>query len=156
MKKTLATIAAAVFATSLFASQPLEAQEEMCPDIISDLVVEAKKSIRLVDMSTFQQSLDEKNYDLVIDVREPSEYDAGHVAGAINIPRGVIEFMIWTNVGFPDSTDKGRNICLYCNTGGRASLSGKSLKELGFTNVTVVDMRLPDWIEAGFPIEESS
>ena len=86
----------------------------------------------------------------------PEQYGTGHVPGAVNIPRGVIEFMIWKDVGFPHLTDKGRNIYLYCNTGGRASLSGRSLKELGFSNVTVVNMKLSDWIEAGFPIEKSN
>lgn len=80
--------------------------EEMCPDVAIDLVLEAKKSVRLAGMSTFQKAVGEKNF-------------------------------------------------VYCNTGGRASLSGKSLEELGFSNVTVVDMKLTDWIEAGFPIEES-
>ena len=92
----------------------------------------------------------------MVDVREPPEFAAGHIPGAVNIPRGVIEFLTWKYVGFPDSIDKGKSIYLYCNTGGRASLAGKALVDLGFTNVTVVDMKLPHWIEAGLPIEISN
>jgi rhodanese-related sulfurtransferase len=125
----------------------------MCPDVATDLVVEARKSVSLADMSTFKQTLDQKRYDLLIDLREPSEYATGHIFGAINIPRGLIEFMIWKYVGFPDATDMEKRIYVYCNSGGRASLSGKSLGELGFTNVTVVDMKLTDWVEGGHPIE---
>jgi hypothetical protein len=131
MKKALVTIVAAVLTAPLLASPLQEAQDvdafEMCPDVVTGLLVEAKKSIPIADMGTFKKSLDEGNYDLVVDVREPPEYDKGHIPGAINIPRGVIEFMIWKAVGFPDATDKEKNIYLYCNTGGRASLSGKSL-----------------------------
>ena len=164
MIKALASRSAAVLAVSFLNPQPLCAQqdlspaqmEEMCPDVAIDLVLEAKKSIRLADMNSFKQAVDESSYDLVIDVREPSEYDAGHIPGAINIPRGLIEFKIWPTVGFPDVTDQGQKIYLYCNTGGRASLSGKSLQELGFTEVTVVEMKLTDWIDAGFPIEKGS
>jgi rhodanese-related sulfurtransferase len=163
MIKALASISTAVLAVSFLIPQPLCAQqdpstaqmEEMCPDVAIDLVLEAKKSIRLADMSSFEQVVAQKSYDLVIDVREPSEYDAGHIPGAINIPRGLIEFKIWPTVGFPDVTDQGQKIFVYCNTGGRASLSGKSLQELGFTEVTVVDMKLTEWIDAGFPIERS-
>ena len=164
MRNILFAVLASALSASLLVPQRLVAQEEtspavmeeMCPDVAIDLVLEAKKSVRLADMSTFQKAVDEKNFDLVIDVREPSEYDAGHIPGAINIPRGLIEFQIWPTVGFPEVTDQGQKIFVYCNTGGRASLSGKSLMELGFTSVSVVNMKLTDWIEAGFPIEKSN
>jgi len=47
----------------------------------------------------------------------------------------------------------GENIYACCKQGGRASLSDKSLGELGSTNVTVVDTKLSDWAEGGHPIE---
>jgi rhodanese-related sulfurtransferase len=162
MKSVPATLAVAVLAAVLLAPQPLTAQEEqapsleMCPDVVKDLVIEARESVRLVDMSTFKHTLDAKDYDLVVDVREPPEYAAGHIPGAINVPRGVIEFLIWKSVGFPHAIDKTKHIYLYCNTGGRASLSGKALVDLGFTHVTLVDMKLPDWIEVGLPLETSN
>jgi rhodanese-related sulfurtransferase len=163
MIKALARLSTAILAVSLVTAQPLGAQqetsadqtEEMHPDVAMDLVLEARKSVRLVDMDSFRQAVRERNYDLLIDVREPSEFDAGHIPGAINIPRGLIEFKIWPTVGFPDVTDQGQKIFLYCNTGVRASLSGVSLEELGFTDVRVVDMKLTDWIEAGLPMEET-
>jgi len=163
MRNMLFAVLAPALAASLLVPQSMAAQEEMspaameemCPDVAIDIVLEAKKSVRLADMSTFQKAVDEKRFDLVIDVREPSEYDAGHIPGAINIPRGLIEFQIWPTVGFPEVTDQGQKIFVYCNTGGRASLSGKSLMELGFTSVSVVDMKLTDWIDAGFPIEKT-
>ena len=58
-------------------------------------------------------------------------------------------------ITLPDVTDQGQKIFVYCNTGGRASLAGKSLQELGFTEVAVVDMKLTEWIDAGFPIEKT-
>ncbi|MCG6870442.1 MAG: rhodanese-like domain-containing protein [Gammaproteobacteria bacterium] len=39
------------------------------------------------------------------DVREPREYAAAHIPGAINVPRGIIEFAIWRYVGFPEATN---------------------------------------------------
>ena len=163
MTRFLASVSTVVLAVSLFIPESLVAQEdlspaqmeEMCPDVAIDLVLEAKKSIRLADMSSFHQIVSEQGYDLLIDVREPSEYAAGHIPGAINIPRGLIEFKIWPTIGYPDISAQGQKIFVYCNTGGRAALSGQSLQELGFTEVTVVNMKLPEWIEAGFPIERT-
>jgi len=163
MNRPLAAASVGILAASLLVPPALGAQEkmspaqmeEMCPDVAIDLVLEARKSVHLADMTAFQAAVDEQAYDLVIDVREPSEYAAGHIPGAINIPRGLIEFQIWPTVGFPDVQDQGQKIFVYCNSGGRATLSGKSLMELGFSNVKVVDMKLADWIEGGLPIEES-
>jgi rhodanese-related sulfurtransferase len=156
MKKSLLTIPAAVLAASLLASQPLTAQEAERPQAATDLVIEAKKSVRLADMETVRQALEGGGYDLLIDVREPSEYASGHLSGAVNIPRGVIEFQIWKHVGYPDATDMTKQIFVACNTGARASLSARSLEDLGFTNVTVVDMKLADWIDSGLPIQKDN
>ena len=62
----------------------------------------------MINMKKFDAVLESKDYGLIIDVREPYEFDRGHVPGAINIPRGGIEFMIWDKVGFPDKTDLGK------------------------------------------------
>lgn len=128
--------------------------EKKYPDIVVEMVDAAKKDINKIDMATFRQVVDKKDYDLLIDAREPDEYAEGHVPGAINIPRGVIEFKIWKEVGFPEKTDIAKKIYINCRTGGRASLSTKALKDLGFTNVTAVIMKMEEWIEAGHPIEK--
>ena len=103
MNKALVGFGAAVLTASFLAPQPLAAQEgqspppsmEMCPDVVKDLVLEARESVRLADMSAFQQTLDAEDYDLVVDVREPPEFAAGHIPGAVNIPRGFIEYLTW-------------------------------------------------------------
>jgi rhodanese-related sulfurtransferase len=74
------------------------------------------------------------------------------VPGAVNVPRGLIEFRIWKLVGFPDKVDLNKQMTLYCLTGGRCALATKSLQDLGFTNVTSVDMMFEDWVKAGYPV----
>jgi rhodanese-related sulfurtransferase len=64
----------------------------------------------------------------------------------------VIELNIWPYVGFPDSTDLGKRITLYCGSGMRCILAAKSLQDLGFTNAVAVDMRIADWAKAGYPL----
>jgi rhodanese-related sulfurtransferase len=122
------------------------------PDSVTQLVAETKQVIETVNMEEFKNNLDSKSYDMIIDVREPAEYAAGHIPGAINIPRGVIEFKIWKHVGFPDNTNTGMKTYLYCKSGGRCALATRSLKDLGFTNVIAVDMKFKAWRDAGYPI----
>ena len=57
----------------------------------SDLVAEARAKIREVAPGAFHAAVADA---VVIDVREPSEFETGHIPGAINIPRGVLEFQV--------------------------------------------------------------
>jgi rhodanese-related sulfurtransferase len=123
------------------------------PDSVNQLVVNAKKSIKTIDINQFKAALDTQDFDMIIDVREPGAYATSHVPEAINIPRGVIEFKIWPYIGFPQKTQTNKKIILYCASGSRCSLAAKSLQDLGLTNVSAVDMKFKDWIKAGYPNE---
>jgi rhodanese-related sulfurtransferase len=122
------------------------------PRAVNELVASAKAQVRTIDLAAFKSALDRKDAGLVIDVREPPEYAGGHVPGAINIPRGVIELRIWPHVGYPGNTDMNRKMTLYCGSGVRCILAAKSLQDLGFTSVTAVDMKIGDWAKAGYPL----
>ncbi len=122
------------------------------PPSVTELVVQAKAQAATIDLAKFKSGFDAGSLGLIIDVREPAEYAAGHVPGALNIPRGLIEFRIWPHVGFPDKPDLDARITLYCGSGARAALAAKSLRELKFTNVTAADMRFEDWAKAGYPL----
>jgi rhodanese-related sulfurtransferase len=74
---------------------------------------------------------------LVVDVRDPAELQAaGKLKGAVNVPRGMLEFRAdpespYHNRAFaPDKT-----VLVYCASGGRSALSGKTLKDLGYAAV---------------------
>jgi len=123
------------------------------PDNVAQLVAETKQAITTINMQTFKDVLDSKAYDMIIDVREPNEYAGGHVPGAINIPRGVIEFRIWRHIGYPDAMDTAKRIYLYCKSGSRCALATRSLQDLGFSRVVAVDMKINDWVAAGYPLE---
>jgi rhodanese-related sulfurtransferase len=122
------------------------------PSSVRDLVARARAQVRTIDMAAFKSALDKREAGLIVDVREPGEYTSGHIPGAINIPRGLIELDIWPHAGFPDSLDLGRRITLYCGSGTRCILAAKSLQDLGFTNAVAVDMRIADWAKAGYPL----
>jgi rhodanese-related sulfurtransferase len=121
------------------------------PPTVTQKVQAAQKQIKTIGMEEYRKVVESPGTALIVDVREPQEYAAGHVPGAINIPRGVLEFQIWKQVGFPSSTELDRPVILQCQSGNRASLAAQSLEELGFTRTTAVVMSLDDWQKAGNP-----
>ncbi|HYB65429.1 MAG TPA: rhodanese-like domain-containing protein [Steroidobacteraceae bacterium] len=122
------------------------------PQSVTELVVQARAQVPTIDLAKFKSGFDTSSLGLIVDVREPADYAAGHIPGALNIPRGLIEFRIWPHVGFPDKLDLNARITLYCGSGARAALAAKSLRDLKFTNVTAADMRFEDWTRAGYPL----
>ena len=145
-----------VFLAMVFlASGPISTvKAESLPQPLVEMIARAKARIKTIDMATFKKILDSKQHAQIIDVREVSEYKEGHIPGAINIPRGVIEFRIWALTGYGDKMDKDIELILYCSSGSRCSMAARSLQELGLTNVTAVDMKLSDWQDAGYPLTE--
>lgn len=98
-----------------------------------DLVQAAKAGIREVSVSQAQQMLGDDS--IALDVREPAEFDAGHIDDARHIPRGMLEFVITSH---PDFQDKTRSIVVYCKSGGRAALATATLQQLGFSNAVSI------------------
>lgn len=120
----------------------------------SDLVAEARASIRETSPPGFHAAPGDA---VVIDVREPAEFETGHIPGSINIPRGVLEFQVDAHPGVANVSDsalshKERPIVLVCRTGGRAALSALNLQRLGFADVRSIAGGVLAWGEAGLPL----
>lgn len=86
----------------------------------------------------------------VVDVREPMEFEAEHIAGAKNIPIRKLAALIDT---LPK--EKGEPIVIYCRTGHRAAIGLSILKMLGYTNVRSISGGLEGWKATGLPVTES-
>ncbi len=140
-----------IISVALVLSLPAAAAD--WPPIVSERVARAKAAVKQIDMATLKRAIDKKEDVLIIDVREPQEYESGYIPGAVNIPRGKLEFNIWPYVGYPDNLDTSRKIYVYCATSGRSALATETLTQLGFTNVYLVNMQLEDWKKAGYPLE---
>lgn len=84
----------------------------------------------------------------LIDVREQSEWAAGHAAGALYVGKGVIERDIEAKV-----SDKNAEIILYCGGGYRSVLAADALQQMGYTNVTSMAGGWRDWTASGAPTE---
>ncbi len=92
---------------------------------------------------------------LIIDIRELEEVSlSGKVEKAFHIPRGLLEFQ--TKLVNPNGLENftpENTIILYCASGGRAALAGKSLKDMGFDKVYNLG-GLKDWADADLPIDK--
>jgi len=121
----------------------------------SDLVAAAKARITEVSVDAF--AAEEHRDDVLIDVREPAEFEMGHLAGAINIPRGVLEFQVEAHPAMACATDpalalRERAITLYCRTGGRSALAADALQQMGFSKVRSMAGGITTWTERGHPV----
>ena len=86
---------------------------------------------------------------LLIDVREESEFAAGHIPGAIHLGKGIIERDIEGKV--PDTTTP---LVLYCGGGFRSALAADNLQKMGYTSVISMDGGMRGWKEKGLAVEK--
>ncbi len=122
------------------------------PESVTQYVLQIRKTVKTTDMEGYLAAVKNPNGVLLLDVREDEEFKAGHVPGAVNIPRGLLEFRIWKQLGFPSNVDMSRKIYVQCQTGGRATLATKQLQDIGFTNVIAVIMNFEEWQKKGNPL----
>lgn len=124
------------------------------PMTAADLVTDARRQIREIGPG---QLASHANGCILIDVREPAEFDTGHIAGAVNIPRGVLEFQVdahpaVANVSDPALSHKDQPIVVYCRTGGRSALAALNLSRMGFSDVRSIGGGITDWVATGLPL----
>ena len=112
-----------------------------------DFVDEAKKNITSISVAD-AKALFDKGGITFLDVRTKKEYKSGHVPGAINLSRGLLEFKADKKL-----PDKNAVVVVYCKTGGRSSLATHSLVRMGYKNVKSMDGGWKAWIKAGYPVE---
>jgi rhodanese-related sulfurtransferase len=92
---------------------------------------------------------------LVVDVRDAPEVEkSGKVKGAVHVSRGMLEFRADPASPYHDKNfDPSKPVIVYCASGGRSALSGKTLKEMGYTQVFNLGA-FKDWAESGGEIEK--
>ncbi len=108
-----------------------------------DLLNKTKAEISEVDAAG-AQALDGA---LWIDIREPDEWEQGHLPGAVHIPRGNLESRVERA-----APDKSRPVVLYCAVGSRSAFAAKTLEELGYTEAHSLAGGIEDWKRDGLEI----
>ncbi len=119
------------------------------PESYEEMVAGAKAETEQTDADAVNNSLQSGEDVIVVDVREQAEWDAGHISGARLIPRGLLEYQASEQL-----PDKEARIVVHCAVGGRGALAAKTLKDMGYTNVSNMDGGMNEWRDKGYEVEE--
>jgi len=106
-----------------------------------------------------EERLQENPQLLIVDVREPQEFDAMHIAGSINVPRGILESACeWDyEETVPELVQaREREIVVVCRSGYRSVLAANSMQVLGYENVVSLQTGLRGWKDYDQPLEDSN
>ena len=114
-----------------------------------ELLAQVKQEIAEVDANTLAGELASATPPVLIDVREPDEYEQGAIAESIHIPRGFLESRIEAT-----APDHDQRIVLTCASGARSAFGAKVLAELGYSNVASLAGGFSGWKQAGNPWSE--
>jgi sulfur-carrier protein adenylyltransferase/sulfurtransferase len=112
-----------------------------------ELLQQTRSEISEIDATQARERI-ESGVPVVVDVREQSEWDEGHIPGAVHVPRGHLESRIDRLA--PDPT---RPVVIYCSAGNRSAFAAKTLGELGYEDVVSLAGGFTDWKRNGFPVQ---
>ncbi|HEX3217313.1 MAG TPA: rhodanese-like domain-containing protein [Aestuariivirgaceae bacterium] len=118
------------------------------------MVEAANAVVRRITPAEAEKLMAQENT-LVVDVRDAPEVEkSGKVAGAVNVSRGLLEFRADPESPYHDKNfSKDKTVILYCASGGRSALSGKTLKEMGYERVYNLGA-FKDWVDSGGAIDK--
>ncbi len=116
---------------------------------VAQLLAEAAAKVPFMSLAELHERIGSNSGDLVIlDIREKDAFEAGHIPGAVHLPRGQLELR--ANAELPDPTAR---ILTCCEFGKISTLAAATLRELGYARVVALDGGMHAWREAGYDLE---
>src|SRR5437899_860416 len=112
------------------------------------LVEDAKSRVPEIDLAGYRKMREAGEAHVLVDTREESEWNAGHVAGAVHLSKGIIERDIETKV-----PEKDTKLVLYCGGGFRSALVADNLRLMGYTNAISLDGGWRALKDSGLPLQ---
>jgi len=112
-----------------------------------ELLQQTRSEISEIDATEARDRID-AGEPVVVDVREQDEWDEGHIARAVHIPRGHLESRIERL-----APDTSRPVIVYCSAGNRSAFAAKTLADLGYEDVVSLAGGFTDWKRNGFPVQ---
>lgn len=117
---------------------------------------EARKRVREVSAEQAKALLDKDEKVILVDVREPHEWAAGHIPGVLHVPLGQVQAQadVSSDRANPALT-AGQDVPIvtYCARGERSLLAADTLQQLGYRNVASMRGGFTDWAKQGYPVE---
>lgn len=125
------------------------------PMSLMDFVAAARAQIQEVDPAGLRAMLGRDADLLLVDVRESSEHEQGHIEGALLVPRGILEAA--ADLSYPKRVEalvaaRERPVVLYCATGGRSAMAALTLRQMGFKDVYSLAGGFVRWQQEGAPV----
>ena len=124
------------------------------PANVKDMLAAANSEVPRISAAEAKRMVRDQNA-VIVDVRDPAELAAlGKIPGSVNIPRGLLEFRADPASQSHDANlSPDRPVILHCDLGGRAALSGATLRQMGYKNVYNLG-GFKDWVDAGGEVEK--
>lgn len=125
----------------------------------SDLISECQSRVREIMPWDLTQRIAENPALLILDVREPSEFDAMHIRGSLHVPRGVLEAASeWDfEETVPELVEaREREIVVVCRSGRRSLLAADTMQKMGYRDVVSLKTGLRGWNDYEEPLEDGS
>jgi len=121
----------------------------------TDLIAEALPEVEELFPWDLEEKLEENSDLILLDVREPSEFDALHIQGSLNVPRGILESACdWDY----DETEpelaagREREIIVICRSGNRSVLAAQTMQRMGFKHVASLKTGIRGWNDFEQPL----
>jgi rhodanese-related sulfurtransferase len=116
---------------------------------VEQIIREAAERVSFMSMSELRRRVEGPEPGVrVLDVRESDAYAAGHVPGAVHLPRGQIELLV--DRVLPDPTVR---VVVACELGKISTIAAATLREMGFLGAVALDGGMRAWREASYPLE---
>jgi len=130
-------------------------------ETLSSLIQAAKPGATEVPPSEASDAIDKGEIQLVVDVREPHEFEEGHLPSAVNIPRGVLELRADPASPVTDATltsQQSGRVMVYCTKGpgARSLFAAQTLASMGYDRVEVLGGGLIAWEGEDLPVERAA
>ena len=125
------------------------------PTSLKELLAAANASVSKISPQDASALMKGGNV-LVVDVRDGTELQAtGKIPGAVHVSRGMIEFRADPESAYYDKAfNRDKTVLVYCASGGRSALVGKTLQDLGYRDVRNIG-GFKDWVEGGGAVEKT-
>ena len=121
-------------------------------DLIADALTQGVKEIFPWDVEDFQKESSEV---VLLDIREPEEFEGAHIENSIHVPRGILEQACEWNYAetIPELVNaRDKPVLVICRSGNRSVLAGQTMMALGYKNITSLKTGVKGWNDSDFPL----
>jgi len=125
----------------------------------NQLVEEARNSVKELFPWDLEEKLGNKEELLILDIREPYEFDAMHIESSLNAPRGILETACEYDFEetIPELVEaREKKVIIVCRSGNRSLFAADIMQQMGYQNVTSLKTGLRGWNEAEQPLVDKN